>query len=70
MAAFLSLVPVRDFVSVPATPVRAHLRLVHQGGVPSRVRLVALWRRDADGHLVRRWQPVADPDPVPRVTHR
>jgi hypothetical protein len=64
MAAFLSLVPVRDFASVPAVPVRARLRLVHNRPQPAAARPVASWHRAADGRLICRWQP-ADPDPLP-----
>ena len=63
MAAFLSLVPVRDFVSVPAAPVRARLRLVSNRPQPAAARPVARWYRAADGRLACRWQP-ADPDPL------
>jgi len=66
MAAFLSLVPVGDFVSVPTTPVRASLRVIQGGVGPSPIRLTAVWRRDADGRLVRRWQPGANPEPALR----
>ena len=62
MAAFLSLVPVRDFVFVPTAPVRARLRLVPDRPLLA-ARLVASWHRAADGRLVCRWQP-ADPDPL------
>ena len=62
MAAFLSLVPVRDFVSASAVPLRARLRLVYDRPRLA-ARPVAAWHRAADGLLVCRWQP-ADPDPL------
>jgi hypothetical protein len=64
MAALLSLVPVRDFASVPAAPARARLRLVSGGALPLPTRPAAQWRRAADGRLVCRWQQPADPDPL------
>ncbi|GGF30737.1 hypothetical protein GCM10011611_41030 [Aliidongia dinghuensis] len=63
MAAFLSLVPVGDFVSASATPLRARLRLVPGGFAPRPLGARARWQRAPDGALVCRWQPAGD-DPA------
>jgi hypothetical protein len=65
MAALVSLVPIRDFVSAPAAPARVQLRLVPNRPQPAVARAVAYWRRAADGRLVCRWRQPADPDPLP-----
>lgn len=64
MAAFLSLVPVRDTDFVPTVSVRATLRLVRTCPPVAAVRPHATWHRAIDGRLICHWQP-ADPDPLP-----
>jgi len=66
MAAFLSLVPIRDAAFQPVTSARATLRLVPSRPQPAAARPVAVWHRAVDGRLICHWQP-ADPDPLPRA---
>jgi len=64
MAAFLSLVPIRDAAFLPAASARANLRLVPRCPQSVAARPVAVWHRAGDGLLICHWQP-ADPDPLP-----
>ena len=66
MAAFLSLVPIRDAAFLPAASARAQLRLVPTRPQSVAMRPRAVWHRAADGRLICHWQP-ADPDPLPKV---
>jgi len=66
MAAFLSLVPIRDAAFLPADPSRANLRLVPTRPQPAAMRPRAVWHRAVDGRLICHWQS-ADPDPDSRA---